>query len=172
MNPKPTVIRPADIAPHQSPQAQSLTPCITTNTCGTTTISAGLVTMPASAVSLPHLHAHTDIIVMCIEGYAATLYLGVEPNGDHTWSALYHGPKEFCYIPAGIPHVAVNLSSVHPLTAVETRTDPTFNGDVVLTPELADSALDAVARLVADATHDRSVYRGQWRRTWPWIPPL
>lgn len=143
MNPTPTVIRPADIGPQQSPQNQSLTPCVTTGTCGTTALSAGLVTMAPGTHSQPHYHAHTDIIVVLLTGNAATLYL----DNNLQWTPLHHSVGEFCYIPAGIIHVAVNASFLDPLTAVESRTDPTFNTDVVLTPELADSARTAIAAL-------------------------
>lgn len=68
--------------------------------------------------------------------------------------ALYHGPRleelslitpgTFCFIPAGIPHVAFNLSDSEPATALSARNDPAEQENVVLTPEL-DGLRDADA---------------------------
>jgi hypothetical protein len=44
-------------------------------------------------------------------------------------------------------HVAVNLSTTNRLIALEVRTDPTFNDDVVPLPEYEERAEKAVAQL-------------------------
>lgn len=51
-----------------------------------------------------------------------------------------HAAGEFIFVPAGVLHMAVNLNSSSPLTAVEVRTDPQFNDDVVLCPDRDDEA--------------------------------
>nr|WP_229583214.1 cupin domain-containing protein [Paracoccus sp. S-4012] len=68
--------------------------------------------------------------------------------------ALYHGPQleemsliepgSFCFIPAGIPHVAFNLSETEPATAISARNDPAEQENVILVPEL-DGLRDADA---------------------------
>jgi uncharacterized RmlC-like cupin family protein len=122
------VARPTGSAEIIGRQGQHLIPCVTQHTCGATGISAGQVNMAPGAVSKPHYHAHTEIVVVCLRGYAATL-IGPEliPH--------FHGPGEFMYVPEGVVHVAVNLSESEDLVAVEMRTDPRFNDDVVLVPE-------------------------------------
>src|SRR5262245_30901864 len=97
------------------PQGQRLIPTITQEMCGTTGLSACMVYMPPGRIARPHLHTKTDIIVVVIEGYAASLVgEDLEP--------IYHGPGEFIFIPEGVPHVAVNLSTTERLIAIEMRT--------------------------------------------------
>ncbi|WP_280264113.1 cupin domain-containing protein [Nocardia abscessus] len=134
------VIKPSDAAETFGRQRQRLTPCVTTETCGATGISAGMVTMPPGAMSKAHYHAHSEIVVVCLRGRAVTL---IGPR----LTPYFHGPGEFIYIPDGVVHVAVNLDEAEDLVAVEMRTDPLFNEDVVLTPEYDADVADIVARL-------------------------
>ena len=120
-----------------SAQGQLLIPLITNQSCGAEGISAGMVVMPPCRSSKAHLHHHSEIIVICIEGCAATL-VGPEMK------PILHGPGEFIYIPEGMVHAAVNLSSENRLIAIEVRTDPQFNEDVVLAPEL-DAEVEKIA---------------------------
>ncbi|MBO0881287.1 MAG: cupin domain-containing protein, partial [Mycobacterium sp.] len=134
------VVRQQESAAIVGPQSQRLTPCITSKVCGTTGISAGTVRMAPGAVSKAHFHAHSEIVVMCLRGHAATL---IGPQ----LTPYLHGPGEFIYIPEGIVHVAVNLSDAEELRAVEMRTDPGFNDDVVLTP-IYDELVPELAALL------------------------
>ncbi|MQY30119.1 cupin domain-containing protein [Nocardia aurantia] len=137
------VVRSADTAEVFGPQRQRLTPCITTEVCGAEGISAGTVYMPPGGMSRAHYHAHSEIVVFCLRGDAATL-IGPELE------PYFHGPGEFIYIPEGVVHVAVNLGVADDLVAVEMRTDPQFNDDVVLTPEHDEAAAAVAARLRAE----------------------
>lgn len=134
------VVRPDDAAEVLGRQGQHLIPCVTTETCGAEGISAGLVRMPPGKSSKAHYHARSEIIVVCLSGHAATLI------GPQLTPHL-HGPGEFIFIPEGVVHVAVNLSDRDELVAVEMRTDPHFDDDVVLTPEYEPGVPDVVARL-------------------------
>jgi uncharacterized RmlC-like cupin family protein len=127
------------------PQGQRLMPMITQELCGTTGLSAGMVFMPPGRIARPHYHVKTDMIVVVIEGYAASL---VGPDLE----PVYHGPGEFIFIPEGIVHAAVNLSTTHRLIAIEMRTDPSFNDDVIHTPEN-----DARTGEIADRLHKQYV---------------
>ncbi|WP_374203767.1 cupin domain-containing protein [Pseudonocardia sp. ICBG601] len=84
--------------------------------------------MPPRASSRVHVHEHSDIIVIAVAGHALTL------TGPDLTPHI-HAAGEFIFVPAGVLHMAVNLSSSSPLTAVEVRTDPEFNDDVVLCPD-------------------------------------
>ncbi|WP_405167398.1 cupin domain-containing protein [Nocardia sp. NBC_01499] len=139
------VVAAGDVAKEIGSQGQQLVPCITRETAGSQGISAGMVNMPPGKVSRAHYHAHSEIIVVCLRGHAATL---VGPN----LTPYVHGPGEFVYIPEGVVHVGVNLSETEDLVAVEMRTDPMFNDDVVLTPDYDSAVVDAVARLRRDLT--------------------
>ncbi|MBY5827912.1 cupin domain-containing protein [Rhizobium leguminosarum] len=122
------------------PQGQRLIPTITQEMCGCTGLSACLVFMPPGRIARPHFHARSDIIVMVLEGFAASL---IGPDLE----PVFHGPGEFIYIPEGVVHVAVNLSTQSRLIAVEARTDPKFNEDVVLSSEYDERASEIVADL-------------------------
>lgn len=124
------------------PQGQLLIPTVTRARCGTTSLSSGTVFMPPGRVSRAHLHDHTDIIVIVVEGYAATL---VSPRLE----PLFHGPGEPLYVPEGVVHVAVNLSTTRRLIALEVRTDPLFNDDVVPAPEFQSEG----EKIAADLQH-------------------
>lgn len=134
------VVRYQEVAAVMGPQNQRLIPCITSEMCGTTGISAGMVRMPPGGASKAHYHAGSEIIVMCLRGHAATL---IGPQ----LTPYFHGPGEFIYIPEGIVHVAVNLSDTEELHAVEMRTDPGFNDDVVLTPAYDEPVPELAALL-------------------------
>lgn len=109
-------------------QGQRMLPCVTRAMCGTEGISAGMIYMPPGARSKAHYHARSEIVVACVCGRAVTL---VGPE----LTPYVHGPGEFLYVPENVVHVAFNPSATESLVAVEMRTDPEFDGDVVLTPE-------------------------------------
>lgn len=121
-------------------QGQRLIPMITQDVCGTTGLSSCMVYMPPGRAARPHLHAKNDIIVTVLEGYAASL---IGPDLE----PVFHGPGESIFIPEGVMHVAVNLSTANRLIALEVRTDPTFNDDVVPLPEYEEKASAVVAEL-------------------------
>ena len=137
---KVTVIGARDAEGVFGPQGQQLIPVVSAPQSGASGISACVVHMPPGRVSRPHYHDHNEIIVVCIEGYAATL-VGPEQT------PVFHGPGEFIYIPEGVIHTAVNLSKDNRLIAFETRTDPMFNEDVVMSPEVVETAAKAAAEL-------------------------
>lgn len=143
------VISPWTVNPNVGPQGQKLYACVTADACGAAGLSAGMVVMPPGGLSRPHLHAHTEIIVCCVVGSAVTL-IGPELE------PFPHGPGEFIYIPEGVIHVAVNRSLTEPLVAIEMRTDPLFNDDVVLLPELEPAAAAAGERVQRGANPARS----------------
>ncbi|WP_328389105.1 cupin domain-containing protein [Nocardia sp. NBC_00416] len=134
------VVSSSDIEEIVAPHNQFLVPCVTSDTCGAEAISAGLVNMPPGKVARAHYHAHSETIVVCTRGHAATL---IGPDlVPHP-----HGPGEFLYIPPGVVHVAVNLSDTADLVALDIRTDPKFSEDMVLTPEFDAAAAEIAARL-------------------------
>lgn len=137
-----SVVRKADGLESASVQAQFLTPIVTADTAGSTRLSGGSVRMNPGGVSRVHVHERSDIIVAVTAGRAVTV---VWHDGEP--QALEHSIDEMCYVPAGIPHCAVNLSETDPVFALEFRTDPKFNEDVVLLPELEELARELARKL-------------------------
>lgn len=121
-------------------QGQRLIPMITQDTSGSTGLSSCMVYMPPGRIARAHLHAENDIIVTVLEGYAASL---IGPDLE----PVFHGPGESIFIPEGVMHVAVNLSTTNRLIAHEVRTDPTLNDDVVPLPEYEEEAAKIATKL-------------------------
>lgn len=124
-------------------QKQMLTPVITASSAGARALSGGVVRMPPGRVSRVHRHERSEIIVAVLSGHAATVVW----EHDLTPRVLYHRSGEMCYVAEGVPHCAVNLSLHSELVALEFRTDPDFNDDVVLLPELESDAASVIAGL-------------------------
>lgn len=135
-----TVTSPYDVKSIFGPQGQRLIPTVRHDMCGTTNLSACFVYMPPGRVARVHVHNHTDIAVVVIEGYVASLI------GEHMDPVL-HGPGEFVFIPEGVSHAAVNLSTTDRLIAIEMRTDPNFNEDVEVQPMFEDRAREVAKTL-------------------------
>jgi uncharacterized RmlC-like cupin family protein len=122
------------------PQGQRLLPGINADLAGSTQVSSGLVMMPPGVQSKAHVHNKYEIIIFILEGWAASLV------GDDLEPAV-QGPGEFVFIPAGVPHLAVNLSTTHRVVGLEVRADPQFNEDVTLLPELDEHSQSIVKEL-------------------------
>jgi uncharacterized RmlC-like cupin family protein len=56
--------------------------------------------------------------------------------GERLEHQLVAGPRDFIYIPSGVPHLVVNGSDTEPAIAVLARTDPNEQEDVTELPEL------------------------------------
>lgn len=126
------------ISPYESKieigaQSQRLSRAIADDTAGCERISAGLILMPPKKVARPHIHKNNEIILFVVEGWGAAL---VGPDLE----PIFHGPGDFLYIPAGCEHLGINLSGKDRIVIAEIRTDPQFNEDVVVLPELEDKA--------------------------------
>jgi uncharacterized RmlC-like cupin family protein len=138
MCPKPVEptkkLQAASIADSQmvfGPQAQRLIPIIHNGMCDTEALSAGLVIMKPLKVARPHIHRHCESILYFSEGWFATL-VGEELE------PIFHGPGDLMYVPQDVIHVGINLSAESQAVALEIRTDPAFNEDVVVLDRLTD----------------------------------
>jgi uncharacterized RmlC-like cupin family protein len=81
-----------------------------------------------------HLHREHETAVYVASGHVRVWFgAGLEEHVDV-------GPGNFVYIPAGEPHLPVNLSATEPVKAVLARTDPNEQESVVLLPELERAA--------------------------------
>lgn len=119
-------------------QSQRLIPVVTNDVCDTEAISAGLVVMKPLKIAKPHIHRHTESILYFTEGWFATL-VGPELK------PIFHGPGDLMYVPENVIHVGINLSAEHQAIALEVRTDPSFNDDVVVQDDLVQR-VNAIAK--------------------------
>jgi uncharacterized RmlC-like cupin family protein len=116
----------SDSSREVGPQNQHL---VTSIACGGR-ISSGWAVMPPGHMAVPHVHRQHDIIVSVIEGHVMSL-VGYELR------MVPHGPGDCILIAAGVPHCGINSSTSHRVVLHECRTDPAFNEDVEVVPELA-----------------------------------
>ena len=136
------VVSPYDMETVLGAQGQRLTATITKEICGSSQLAAGLVYMPPGVSAKAHVHNKYEMVVFVLEGWAASLV------GDELEPAI-QGPGEFLFIPAGIPHLAVNLSMDRPVVGIEVRADPAFNDDVELLPMFEEKAAAIVKKIRA-----------------------
>jgi uncharacterized RmlC-like cupin family protein len=94
-----------------------------------------LLTLPPGAKSKAHLHEGHESAIYVVSGQVEQLWGHQLENHDVVNAGNY------VYIPAGMPHVAMNLSS-DPVVAIIARTDPAEQESVVPTPEL-ESVVEA-----------------------------
>lgn len=122
------VIRPGTTT-YEGKQGFSYFQGIATQTVGSKGICMHLLTVPPGRRARAHMHESHETAIYCLAGEVLT-YWG--PRLEHQ-SVLRSG--EMMYIPAGMPHLPVNISDA-PTTAVIARTDPNEQESVVLLPEL------------------------------------
>src|SRR5882672_1510862 len=103
---------------------------ISAQSVGASALCLHLVTIPPGGRAHAHLHEHHETAIYVLSGESGVWY------GEGLQEYLEAGAGDFFYIPAGVPHVPVNLSQTHPCVALIARTDPNEQESVVLLPEL------------------------------------
>jgi len=113
---------------------------IAAETVGAKGICMHLLTIPPDGRAKAHLHEKHETASYVLDGEAITLY------GDRLQHHVLSNAGDLVYIPAGLPHLPVNLSG-KPVSAVITRTDSNEQESVVLLPELEVIAEEKIAAL-------------------------
>ena len=113
---------------------------IAAETVGSKGICMHLLTIPPGGKAKAHMHENHETAIYVLEGEAVALY------GDKLQHYAITKAGDLFYIPAGVPHLPVNLSG-KPVSAIIARTDPNEQESVVLLPELESYAEAAIARL-------------------------
>lgn len=126
--PECVVVRPAHA--QASKQGNQMFTGISATTAGASGLCFHLVTVPAGGRARAHLHEAHESAIYVLSGRGATWY---GPRLEHR-AVTEQG--DFLYIPAGLPHLPVNLSDTEPLIGLIARTDPEEQESVVLLPEL------------------------------------
>jgi uncharacterized RmlC-like cupin family protein len=141
----PAIFNTDEINNVMSPQGQAMTPGFTG--IENAKISCGVVFMPGGGVANAHKHENTDIIVSVIEAGehgAITLW------GYNLENIIVQHVGEQLYMPAGMPHVAINPSRTSHIRACEYRSSGDLMADNVLIPELQEYVLWAREKLLQD----------------------
>ena len=116
---------------YQGKQGLNYTPGISAESAGSQALWLGSGTLPPrGGRTKAHLHEDHESAIYFISGDEVELWTGEQL--EHREVAH---PGDYLYIPAGVPHVAVNRSD-RPAIFVAARTDPNEQESVVMRPEL------------------------------------
>jgi uncharacterized RmlC-like cupin family protein len=116
---------------YRGKQGLDYTPGISAQSVGSQAIWLGSVTLPPQGGrTKAHLHENHETALYLISGDEVELCTGEQL--EHREVAR---PGNYIYIPAGVPHVAVNRTET-PATFVTARTDPNEQESVVMRPDL------------------------------------
>jgi uncharacterized RmlC-like cupin family protein len=103
---------------------------VSADTVGATMIWLGEVTLPPGARTGAHRHEGHETALLMTDGEAIEIWSGTRlERRDQVC------PGDYLFIPAGVPHVAVNRSA-EPARFIAARNDPAANESVMLMPEL------------------------------------
>jgi uncharacterized RmlC-like cupin family protein len=122
------VIRPSET--YEGKQGPTYAAGVSAESAGSQALWLGTITVAPGARTKAHFHEHHETAIHVLSGEI------------DMWSGSDLSQHDFCragdyiYIPAGVPHVAVNRSQTESATAVAARTDPNEQESVVLTPHL------------------------------------
>lgn len=94
-------------------------------TVGARGLSMHMVVIPPGARSDPHAHRGYETSIYVLEGRVETRF------GEGLKQSVVSEPGDFLYIPAGVPHEAINLSDSAPARAIVARNDPAEQDNVV-----------------------------------------
>ncbi len=117
-------------ASYEGKQGPQYTPGISAESVGAEQLWLGSVTLAASDRTKAHLHAGHESAFCLISGGQVELY-----TGERLEHRAVARAGDFLYIPAGVPHVAVNRSG-DPAVFVGARSDPSEQESVVVRPDL------------------------------------
>ncbi len=91
---------------------------ISGKTVGSRALSMHMVVIPPGGRAEPHLHQGYETGIYVLEGRVATRW------GEHLQNEVVSEPGDFLFIPPGMPHEAINLSSTDAARAIVARNDP------------------------------------------------
>jgi uncharacterized RmlC-like cupin family protein len=91
---------------------------ISGKTAGATGISMNVVVIPPSAKAEPHFHNGYETAIYLLKGNVQTFY------GKNLSKSVINQQGDFIFIPNGVPHQPVNLSSTEEAIALVSRNDP------------------------------------------------
>lgn len=117
-------------APYRTPQGPVYAPGVSTQTVGSEVLFLGLVTLKPGQRTRAHIHERHESAFYMLSGDAVEVWSG----GDLEHCSTAHA-GDFLFIPAGVPHVAVNRGRT-PAVMVGARNDPAADENVVMQPQL------------------------------------
>lgn len=117
--------------PYTSAQGTVYAPGISAETVGAASLFLGVVSLPAGERTKAHVHARHESAFYMLSGEEVELW-----TGDQLQDCSVARPGDYLFIPAGIPHVAVNRSKSQPAVFIGARNESTAQESVLMRPEL------------------------------------
>ena len=116
--------------PYTSAQGSRYAPGVSAETTGASALFLGLVTLPAGERTKAHVHERHESAHYMLSGEEVELWTGAQLQQRDVVR-----PGDYLFVPAGMPHVAVNRGR-SPAVFVGARNEPTAQESVLLLPEL------------------------------------
>ena|SRR5438876_7660742 len=116
---------------YRSEQGSVYAPGISAETVGSKVVFLGMVTLPPGERTKAHIHQYHESAFFLLSGGEVELW-----TGDQLEHREVAHPGDYLFIPANVPHVAVNRSKTAPAVFVGVRNEPTAQESVVMRPEL------------------------------------
>jgi len=116
--------------PYRSEQGAVYAPGISAETVGATAVFLGVVTLPPGERTRAHGHERHESAFYMLSGDEVELWSGEQL--EHREVAR---PGDFLFIPANVPHVAVNRGAT-PAVFVGVRDEPTAQESLSMRPGL------------------------------------
>ena len=124
------VVRPGES--YAGKQGPNYTPGVSAESVGSQALWLGSVTLPpGGGRTKAHVHERHESAFYVLSGAELELW-----TGDQLQHREVAQAGDFLYIPAGVPHVAVNRSEKMPAVFVGARTDPNEQESVIMRPDL------------------------------------
>ena len=98
-----------------------------------------VISIPPGSRALAHMHKGHESMLYVVSGEAETFF------GKGLAEHVTLGPGDLQYIPAGCPHLSVNMSKTESCVGVVARTDANEQESVVMLPELMLSCRERFA---------------------------
>ncbi|MEM7118468.1 MAG: cupin domain-containing protein [Chloroflexota bacterium] len=98
---------------------------ISEKTAGAKGLSLNLVVVPPGGKAEPHYHDGFETAIYVLQGRVETKY------GKRLEKSVINVPGDFVFIPADLPHQAINLSDTEEAKAIIARNDPNEQESVV-----------------------------------------
>lgn len=117
------VVRPGEA--FESKQGLPTFPGISAESVGSTGLSMFLIKIPPGARAQAHLHSGHETAIYVMAGEVVTQF------GEGLTETVTVRAGEFLYIPAGVPHLPMNVGDVEAVGVIA-RTDPNEQESVVV----------------------------------------
>jgi uncharacterized RmlC-like cupin family protein len=115
---------------YMSKQGSAYAPGISAETVGSEVVFLGMVTLPPEGRTKAHFHEFHESAFYLLSGEEVEFC-----TGDHLEHREIARPGDYVFIPAKVPHVAVNRGKT-PAVFIGVRNEATAQESVVMLPEL------------------------------------